>query len=125
MDYDGPTSLHNESDQADADPLPKLSEEQLVDWQHAIGALSKEGYTLSAPTVEEASTTLIDLLAQLVVDTPPSECIPNVEGSGISCTIKDVDQLLYPLPPFAMYVTFLVSSSTFQLLLAAPTSMLL
>lgn len=85
-------------------PLPKFSEENLVDWQHGLGASVRPNgnFTLSAPTVEGASTTLINLLTQLVDGTPPSKCIPIVEGSGISCTIKSVDQLLYPLPPFLM-----------------------
>jgi hypothetical protein len=103
--YGGPTLSHNDTGHVDAvKPLPKISEESLVDWQHAIGALapSNESFILSAPTVEGASTTLINLLTRLVDNTPPPECIPIVEGSGISCTIKNVDQLLYPLPPFEM-----------------------
>jgi hypothetical protein len=103
--HGGPTLLHNDTGRVDAvKPLPKISEENLVNWQHAIGAPvpSNQSFILSAPTVEGASTTLINLLTRLVDNTPPSKCIPIVEGSGISCTINNVDQLLYPLPPFEM-----------------------
>ena len=68
--YGGPTLLHNDTGHVDAvTPLPKISKEDLVNWQHAIGALSDKGFTTSTPMVEEASTTLINLLMQLVDNT--------------------------------------------------------
>ena len=100
--YDDPAISDDETDHAD---LPKLSEEDLTDWQHAIGALVDKSFTLSAPGVEEASTALLNLLTRLVNDTPASECLPKpnfqVTG-GACCTINHVDQLVYPLPPFIM-----------------------
>jgi hypothetical protein len=62
--YGGPTLSQNDKGRVDAvNPLPKISEEDLVNWQQAIGALpSNKSYELSAPMVEKASTTLIDLL---------------------------------------------------------------
>jgi hypothetical protein len=80
--YGGPTLSQNDTGRVDAvNPLPKISEEDLVNWQHAIGALpSNKSYELSAPTVEKASTTLIDLLKRLIDNTPPSKCIPISRG---------------------------------------------
>jgi hypothetical protein len=102
--YGSPTLSQNDTGCVDAvNPLPKISEEDLVNWQHAIGALpSNKSYELSTPTVEKASTTLINLLKRLIDNTPLSKCIPIGRGNGISCTIENVDQLLYPLPPFEM-----------------------
>jgi hypothetical protein len=99
------TLSHNDTGHVDAvKPLPKISKENLVNWQHTIGAPvpSNQSFILSTPMVEGASTTLINLLMRLVDNTPPSKCIPIVEGSRISCTINNIDQLLYPLPPFEM-----------------------
>ena len=100
--YDDPAISDDETDHAD---LPKLSEEDLTDWQHAIGALVDKSFTLSAPGVEEASTALLNLLTRLVNDTPASECLPKPNfqvAGGACCTINHVDQLVYPLPPFIM-----------------------
>ena len=100
--YDDPAISDDETDHAD---LPKLSEEDLTDWQHAIGALVDKSFTLSAPGVEEASTALLNLLMRLVNDTPASECLPKPNfqvAGGACCTINHVDQLVYPLPPFIM-----------------------
>ena len=100
--YDDPAISDDETDHAD---LPKLSEEDLTDWQHTIGALVDKSFTLSAPGVEEASTALLNLLTRLVNDTPASECLPKPNfqvAGGACCTINHVDQLVYPLPPFIM-----------------------
>jgi hypothetical protein len=99
--YDDPTILDDETDV----DLPKLSEEDLIDWQYRIGALSDTSYHLFAPKVEEATSALLLLLTRLVNDTPASECLPKPNPQvvgGVSCTIKHVDQLVYPLPPFIM-----------------------
>ena len=100
--YDDPAISDDETDHAD---LPKLSEEDLTDWQHAIGALVDKSFTLSAPGVEEVSTALLNLLTRLVNDTPASKCLPKPNfqvAGGACCTINHVDQLVYPLPPFIM-----------------------
>ncbi|KAF8716483.1 hypothetical protein AX14_012315 [Amanita brunnescens Koide BX004] len=98
--YDDPAISDDETDHAN---LPKLSEEDPMDWQHAISALVDKSFTLSAPGVEEASTALLNLLTRLVNNTPAFECLPKPNfqvAGGACCTINHVDQLVYPLPPF-------------------------
>ncbi|KAF8346155.1 hypothetical protein F5887DRAFT_916839 [Amanita rubescens] len=85
-----------EDDLPDIDELPRLD---VFDWQHRI-RLSRAGiFALTAPTVEDASATLIDLLKWIIGGSAPYLYFP--QDPNIYCNITSAAALLHYQPrPF-------------------------
>jgi hypothetical protein len=86
----------------DLNELPSLDSTELDCWQQRI-RLGKMGhFTLTAPTVEDASALFIDLLKSLLMGIPANQYSPS-SPNGLHCRITDPEALLNFAPrPFHM-----------------------
>lgn len=87
----------------DLNELPNLDSTELDCWQQRVRLGKKGHFTLTAPTVEDASALFIDLLRSLLIGIPANQYGPSSLTNGLHCRITDPEALLNFVPrPFHM-----------------------
>jgi hypothetical protein len=81
--------------------LPNLDSAELDNWQQRVRLCKTGHFTLTAPTVEDASALFIDLLKSLINGIPADQY--SASSPSLHCQISDPEALLnFALRPFEM-----------------------